>query len=326
MTLEAAPPVADGARPSALRLTRTKCCLCEVDDAAPVGVGEDFEYRTSADTFLAMRCRRCGLIYLNPRPAAEEMPRIYPEDYHSFDFSPQQFGLVYRVRRRLEARRLLAWCAGLPAGARLIDVGCGDGFHLGLLREFGQPGWRLEGVDVDDRAARAAARSGARVHHGTLAALPLPQAAYDFAFLIQTVEHVDDPPGLLSAVRALLRPGGRVGVVTDNADSPDFKIFRGRHWGGYHFPRHWNLFNRDTLGRLARKAGLEVAEMTTMVSPVNWVYSVRNLLDDCGAPRSLVAQFGLRSPVALAAGTCFDLPHRLAGRGVLLLAVLRRPA
>jgi len=51
----------------ALRLERTWCCLCETEDAAPVGVGEDFEYRTSDDTFLAMQCRTCSLIYLNPR-------------------------------------------------------------------------------------------------------------------------------------------------------------------------------------------------------------------------------------------------------------------
>src|SRR5437868_2672016 len=97
-----------------LDLTFVRCCVCETDDAEPVGVGEDFEYRTSSDTFLAMQCRSCGLVYLNPRPAVGEIEKIYPPTYHAFDFSEKDFGLAYKVRSRLEARRLLNWCRDLP--------------------------------------------------------------------------------------------------------------------------------------------------------------------------------------------------------------------
>jgi hypothetical protein len=61
-----------------------------------------------------------------------------------------------------------------------------------------------------------------------------------------------------------------------------------------------------------------------MVSPVNWVYSLRNALDDWGAARSVVDWFSLRSPVPLAAFTVFDWFHTVAGKGALLRAVLRR--
>lgn len=317
-----------GVAPSdTLTLEHVRCCVCGAySDAAPVGVGEDFEYRTSADTFLAMRCGACGLVYLDPRPAESELPRIYPETYHAFDFSAERFGFVYRVRRRLEARRALGWCEGLGDDARILDVGCGDGFHLRLLRDFGRPGWRLEGVDSSRRAVEAAARAGLEVHGGTVENLNLSEAAHDLALLIATIEHVADPPGVLRAARALLKPGGRAVIVTDNTDSPDFKLFGGRHWGGYHFPRHWNLFNPRSLRLLAEKSGFEVESMTTVVSPVNWVYSIRNSLDDLGAPAWLVNRFSLRSPVSLAAFTLFDMLHQLAGRGALLRAVLRRPA
>jgi hypothetical protein len=63
-----------------------------------------------------------------------------------------------------------------------------------------------------------------------------------------------------------------------------------------------------------------------MVSPVNWTYTVRNLLDDWGAPRSWVARFSLASPVALGVFTAFDALHRAIGRGALLRALLRKPA
>ena len=58
-----------------LTLTNQACCLCDVEDAEPLAVGEDFEYRTSPDTFVALRCRRCELIYLSPRPAVNDLDR-----------------------------------------------------------------------------------------------------------------------------------------------------------------------------------------------------------------------------------------------------------
>ena len=45
-----------------LRLEPARCCVCGHDDAMPLAVGEDFEYHSSPDQFLAMRCRDCGLV------------------------------------------------------------------------------------------------------------------------------------------------------------------------------------------------------------------------------------------------------------------------
>lgn len=299
--------------------------MCERDDAEKVGAGEDFEYRTSADEFSAMRCRRCGLVFLNPRPALSEFERIYPANYHAFEFTEREFGFVFNVRRRLEAGRLLNWCKNLPDEASVIDIGCGDGFHLELLRDFGKKSWRLEGIDADERAASTAEKKNLKIHRGTLETLRLPKDSYDLALLVQTVEHIADPPELLRQIRSLLRPGGRLVVVTDNTDSLDFKLFKKRHWGGYHFPRHWNLFNPATMRRLAAKTGFEVERLTTQVSPVNWVYSIRNRLTDKKAPNWLVEQFSLKTPLSLGVFTIFDVFNNLAGRGALLNAILKRP-
>lgn len=308
-----------------LRLVDGACAVCGGNDAEPLAVGEDFEYRTSPDTFLAVQCRRCGLVYLDKRPADSELPRIYPDNYHAFEFSPERFGLVYGVRRRLEARRLLRAAQGLPNDARILDVGCGDGFHLGLLRDFGQPGWHAEGVDPDLRATERARDNGLDVADGTVETVELADSSFDLVLLIQTIEHVADPQAVLQRIRALLRPGGRLLIVTDNTGSPDFSVFKRRHWGGYHFPRHWNLFNEKALRMLSGECGLQVETLTTIVSPVNWVYSVRNMLDDWGASPRLVGQFSLESSPSLTAFTALDLGMRLAGRGALLSAVLRRP-
>ena len=232
-----------------LRLLDVPCCICGVDDAEPVAVGEDFEYRTSPDSFQAVRCNRCRLVYLDPRPHQDEFDRIYPPSYHAFDFSAD--GTVQELERT------------------------GRSYHL--------------------------------------------------AIMIQTIEHVDDPAAVLSSIRSLLTPGGRLVVVTDNVETLDFRLFGGRHWGGYHFPRHWNLFSKKTLTRLAGNVGLEVEQMATILSPVNWVYSVRNALVDYNAPSWIVNRFSLSSPGSLAVFTALDALFQATGRGALLRAYLRRP-
>ena len=104
-----------------------------------------------------------------------------------------------------------------------------------------------------------AKKSGLIVHRGSVESIDLPQNTYDLVFMIQTIEHVEKPDEVLRGIHKLLKPGGKLVIVTDNTDSLDFRFFKKSYWGGYHFPRHWNLFNRNSLTKLAEKTDFEVA-------------------------------------------------------------------
>lgn len=310
--------------PVGLNLEPALCPICTVDDVTPVAVGEDFEYRTSNDTFMMVNCRRCGLLYLSMRPTAGELNRIYPDHYHAFRFEEADFGLAYKVRRWLETKRLKRWTRGLKPNARILDVGCGDGFHLRLLRDLGNAGWSLEGIDADPRAVEAASKHQLTVHQGTIEEVKLT-GGYDLIITIMTIEHVPNPVAFLARLKELLAPGGRLVIVTDNAGSPDAWWFQGRHWGGYHFPRHFHLFSRKTLAKAGDAAGLKAERITTSVSPVNWVYSFRNWFDDWGMPRWLVNRFSLSSVVSMGTFTITDLVLSYIRLGGNLQATFRKP-
>ena len=295
------------------------CCVCDSDDAEKIGVGSDFEYRTSDDIFSVSRCNSCALVYINPRPAVSEFKTIYPENYHAFDFSEENFGIVYKIRSRLEANRVLSWCKNLPDDARILDVGCGDGFHLDLLKKYGKKTWRLDGIDIDERAVEMAKNRKLNVRHGTIDDLQQTDF-YDLAFTVQTIEHVEQPFEFLKAIKKVLKRGGRLIVVTDNTDSYDFKLFKKSHWGGYHFPRHWNLFNQRNLAKLGEKAGFKTEKIGTQVSPVNWVYSFHNRFVDTKKPGWLIDRFTLKSTVSLSAFTALDIILQKFGKGGLLNA------
>ena len=309
-----------------MKVVSVSCCVCESSEAEVVGAGYDFEYHTSPDVFYAHKCGQCGLVYLNPRPDVAEFERIYPPTYHSLDFSQEDYGFIHEVRSRLESKRLLDYCHGAPDDARILDVGCGDGFHLKLLQKNGASNWTLEGVDVDRRAVEVAGRTGLRIYHGALEQLDLEANSYDVVYCIQTIEHVEAPDALFQAVYRILKPGGTFAIVTDNTDSLDFGLFKRRHWGGYHFPRHWNLFNKKSISCLAEATRSYVFRLKTIVSPVNWVFSFHNRLVDNNAPAWLINRFTLKSPLSLAVFTVLDNVFQKLGKGALLNALFAKPA
>ena len=220
-----------------------------------VGTGRDFEYATSDDVWRMARCESCDVLVLDPRPAADQFDVIYPPHYHAFQFDAAQYGFIHKVRRRLEARRLLSLFHDLPPDARILDVGCGDGFHLNLLKDFGPQGWHLEGIDASERAVARARANGLDVTHGTVEHAPIAPSAVDAILTIMTVEHVNDPASLVRRSATFLKPGGRLVVVTDNARSLDAALFGKQSWGGYHFPRHTYLFTKSSLAKTCGRRG-----------------------------------------------------------------------
>ncbi len=308
-----------------MSLESALCANCGIDDCTPIAVGQDFEYETSAEEYLAVLCRRCSLVYLNPRPDDASLAKAYPDTYHAFAFDPKGFGLIYRVRERLEASRLLKWCRGLPDNARILDIGCGDGFHVDLLKRFGKSTWQVEGIDSDPRAAEGAKRRGVEIRCGRIEDADLETQSYDLILMVMTLEHLPDPLRYVQRAARLLRPGGRLVIVTDNTGSPDFWMFGNRHWGGYHFPRHEYLFNKKNLAKLCQKAGLEPLSVKTAVSPVNWTYSFRNWIQDWGGPKWLYGFFSLKSLLALAFFTLLDMPLSWIGRGAILHGTFEKP-
>ena len=69
-----------------------------------------------------------------------------------------------------------------------------------------------------------AAKSGLKVHQGSVESIGLPHKNYDLSFMIMTIEHVEKPGEVLKAVHQLLKPGGKVLIITDNTDALDFKL------------------------------------------------------------------------------------------------------
>jgi SAM-dependent methyltransferase len=93
----------------------------------------------------------------------------------------------------------------LPATARIIEVGCGTGANLLMLKQHGH----VVGVEPHDFGRHHAAEvSACDVQSGMLPdGLPFT-GPYDLVGVFDVIEHVDDDAGSLKTLHALTAPGG----------------------------------------------------------------------------------------------------------------------
>ncbi len=285
-----------------LELVRTSCALCGSSENEVHASGTDFEYDTVQQSFHFVACRACGHLYLDPRPSVDDLDVIYPSNYYSFAGGGD--GLVSRVQRFWESGKVKLYRELVGDGEkRLLDVGCGDGRFLSLLREFGHPDWELAGLEFDESAIAKCREMGFETFAERVedfAEKPEQQARYDAVVMLQLIEHVEDPALICERVRSLLRPGGVFIIETPNLAGLDYRIFGRRWWGHYHFPRHWNLFSSESLVRMLEERGFEIARRDYLISTSAWIISHHNYFKDRNYPLWLQRFFQYRNPFLLA--------------------------
>lgn len=230
------------------------CNLCGSSQQELLWRGEDWMLGYPGQ-FAMVRCIKCRLIFLNPRPARGEMGLYYPDEYEPFRRAARALkspmnDLVQRVKLLPRVRIV---CRTMEGG-RLLDVGCAAG---GFLREMDRTGkWDVRGVEPNAHMARFAREElGLDVFSGRLPEAGFSDETFDVVTMWDVLEHVYDPQATLMEVRRILRPGGVFIASVPNANSVDAELF-GRYWVGLDFPRHLYVFSESTLAALLKKARL----------------------------------------------------------------------
>jgi SAM-dependent methyltransferase len=259
------------------------------------------------------QCRACRSAFLDPRPSVAAIGLAYARYYtHETQAAATPQSLLARLRTRLRngyvrhrfgvpaepwsrfgvvaawllpARRAVvdAEMRHLPrpwAGARLLDVGCGNGAFLDRAR---RAGWDAMGVDPDPVAVQAARCRGLNVQRGGIECLDAGTPPFDVITLNHVIEHVHDPVALLRGCRSLLRPGGRLWLQTPNLEAQGHRLY-GRHWRHLDPPRHLVLFTPTSLRRALGQAGFEQVVDLPWRPLCHWVFAASEALAR-GEPR-----------------------------------------
>jgi 2-polyprenyl-3-methyl-5-hydroxy-6-metoxy-1,4-benzoquinol methylase len=264
-----------------------KCYLCNNQGYLLYKERKDFVF--DAPGFWDFRmCSNpaCRLIWMDPVPSPEDIPKLYLDYYTHGDqrlpVSPSRKALRFIRDCYLSARygytglvpnryravgRLLYFfpfrrrtidldvmCLPALPGGKLLEIGCGNGAFLARMHRLG---WNVCGLDTDP----AAVSWGKQVYGldlicGTVDSLKLPENSYDVITMNHVIEHVHDPGGLLRECRRILRPGGKLILTTPNAGSFGHKLFEG-DWRGLEPPRHFMIFSMQNIEQCTKRSNLE---------------------------------------------------------------------
>jgi SAM-dependent methyltransferase len=241
----------------------------------------------------------CGLVWLDPLPVREDIGKAYCSYYTHSDFVEAENNTLARRLSRAVREGYLAYAYGYNNGGarslgllaylvpfrraevdlrmmylpftpngRLLEVGCGSGSTLKALVDLG---WRAEGVDFDPAAVENSKRKGLKVHLGVLEDLRYSPDYFDAITMSHLIEHVHDPLDLLKECRRILKPRGRLALVTPNIRSAGHRIY-GSSWFHLDPPRHLHIFSVDSLTTLLQKAGFRTMKIRTTIRDASTAY------------------------------------------------------
>jgi SAM-dependent methyltransferase len=184
----------------------------------------------------------------------------------------------------------------VPAGARVLEVGSGLGL-LAVEVASSVKDVSVVGVEVSpQQIAAAAASPRVTYRQGDAHALDLPEASFDLVYARYLLEHVKHPDVVVSEMRRVVRPGGRVAVCENDVTLIRFDPPCPA------FDRAWEMFQRyqASLGgdgaigrrlfRLFQGAGLTSIELSVQPE-VHWQGSpgfvawVRNIIGNLESAR-----------------------------------------
>lgn len=155
------------------------------------------------------------------------MPPLTAAETYLQDFHQRQVGVTSAAFAHLPAHAASATYAssyaaltslvpGVNAPLSVLDLGCGDGYLLGLLAARQQAQLQLLGVDMSEAelaVARAALPASVRLLQGRGQTLDLPSASVDYLLSHMALMLMDDIEQVVREMRRVLRPGGQFGAI-----------------------------------------------------------------------------------------------------------------
>jgi SAM-dependent methyltransferase len=212
------------------------------------------KFRASGDELLTLplvRCRRCSLLFVNPRHRATDML-----DGYAAGADP-----VYVSQMDARVRTFAKTVDGItrlrPARGRMLDIGTAAG---AFLKAATDAGWEATGIEPNGwLAAWGRDRYGVDIRIGSIDDVELPGRHYDVVTLWDVIEHTPDPLHVLRRVHGLLVPGGLLIV-----NYPDIGSWIGRAMGRkwpFLSSVHLYYFTRPTITAALDKAGFDTLEI-----------------------------------------------------------------
>jgi 2-polyprenyl-3-methyl-5-hydroxy-6-metoxy-1,4-benzoquinol methylase len=211
-----------------------------------------------------------GFVSASPLPTADELRKFYAEVYYQV---PQTttYQAEYSERelswKRLKAETVLAALGELGVnGNEFLDVGAGEGFLMSAAeaRGFNVTGMDFSSFGIDRFFPHLTDRVIAGDIYDSIEHALKAGRRYNVCSLVNVLEHVIDPAGLLTSVRRLLAPDGVLVICVPNDFSELQQLAKTENLIAEQFwflpPQHLHYFNAENLPRFCERRGFELVD------------------------------------------------------------------
>jgi SAM-dependent methyltransferase len=161
-------------------------------------------------------CRQCGFVFVNPRPSASDLVKMYSSlSYFTnrtelFEIPRIRDGLSFNITMDVDA-----WYGTIAqrvkkhsSGGAMLDVGGGSGRFLKFVKD-NHPEFDPTLIEVNADLCRVAGEVfGLKTFNGTIEELQDEGRKFDVVVSIATIEHVSDPASYLANIGSVMKEGG----------------------------------------------------------------------------------------------------------------------
>jgi len=228
------------------KLEYVNCNVCEKDDAITF-------FREN--NYTVVKCKNCGLVYVNPRPMEKEhnSNNMQQDEYSKYirNYINNQTAHSYSSHKILKELENI-----YPEKGKLLEVGCASGYFLKSARE---KGWQVEGIEPEYSMAKyAIEKLNLKVRISSIEKAQLPKNHFDVIIAINVLSHLLNPNQILKKFNFSLKSNGILVIQTGNKGSMLSKKkaeILGEFWLT---PEHLYHFSENSLVLLLKKTGFKV--------------------------------------------------------------------
>jgi len=249
------------------------CPLCKHERSRNFPIYYEFNRKR----FQARQCPACTFVFIDPRPAVDELKLLYSDEYFLHDgadfgaHSPTDYETA-AIKGSVKFPEILGSIKKFKPSGEFFEVGCGMGYFLDYARK---EGYAVSGIEYAELGAHTCREKfGLNVRRSSFEEFPEQPGHYDVIFMGDVLEHLIEPLEMLKKAYTMLRSSGVVAVEAPSM----FNSITGRMAvAGFRMlgiqknmpmpPYHVNEFTPKTLRAIIEQAGFKQAVIVQRIKP-----------------------------------------------------------
>lgn len=238
-----------------------KCGICSSKHLKFLFKAKDHD-NGSSKYYPIYECNKCHTVSIQPPPSKKELEKYYSDSYYTYKY----YGLINKCFLLLRASKV-------PNKGSILDIGCGEGSFLKIMKE---KSYDCYGLETSSAGIKKAASKGLAVY-GNIKDI---KRKFDVITLWHVLEHIKNPVHYLNQIKKRLTKNGYLLVAVPNFDSIQSKLGKDA-WFHLAPPLHIFHYTPKTIASILKKEGFKVVRIehfSLEYNPFGYLQTFLNLI------------------------------------------------